>query len=92
MRDMMTLIERLVAGAVVAIRLAAGAHRTCGRSRHHRAELRPDRRTRLHRQPDGASVYSWGYGCNTAPAPTRFVPATIAGATCPGRCSFPDPR
>nr|WP_098497328.1 multicopper oxidase family protein [Collimonas sp. PA-H2] len=32
-------------------------------------------------QPDGASVYSWGYGCRTAPA--GFAPAAIAGATCP---------
>jgi FtsP/CotA-like multicopper oxidase with cupredoxin domain len=34
-------------------------------------------------QPDGSSVYSWGYGCNTAPAASRFVPATIAGGNCP---------
>jgi FtsP/CotA-like multicopper oxidase with cupredoxin domain len=34
-------------------------------------------------QPDGAQVYSWGYGCNGAPA-NGFVPAALAGkATCP---------
>jgi FtsP/CotA-like multicopper oxidase with cupredoxin domain len=32
-------------------------------------------------QPDGNAVYSWGYGCNGAPA--GFQPAAIAGATCP---------
>ncbi|WP_409364220.1 multicopper oxidase domain-containing protein [Burkholderia sp. Bp9143] len=32
-------------------------------------------------QPDGASVYSWGYGCRTAPA--GFSPSNIAGAKCP---------
>ncbi len=32
-------------------------------------------------QPDGASVYTWGYGCNTAPS--GFSPATISGANCP---------
>jgi FtsP/CotA-like multicopper oxidase with cupredoxin domain len=32
-------------------------------------------------QPDGASIYSWGYGCNSAPA--GFAPATISGASCP---------
>ena len=32
-------------------------------------------------QPDGNSVYSWGYGCNTAPA--GFSPPNIAGANCP---------
>jgi FtsP/CotA-like multicopper oxidase with cupredoxin domain len=32
-------------------------------------------------QPDGAQVYSWGYGCNGAP--TGFAPAAVGGATCP---------
>jgi FtsP/CotA-like multicopper oxidase with cupredoxin domain len=32
-------------------------------------------------QPDGSSVYSWGYGCNTAP--TAFLPAAVQGANCP---------
>ncbi len=31
-------------------------------------------------QPDGAAVYSWGYGCNGAP--TGFRPKAIAGAFC----------
>jgi FtsP/CotA-like multicopper oxidase with cupredoxin domain len=31
-------------------------------------------------QPDGEAVYSWGYGCNGAPA--GFAPAAISGATC----------
>ena len=29
-------------------------------------------------QPDGASVYSWGYGCRTTPGTTQFVPALTA--------------
>src|ERR1700740_3450449 len=29
-------------------------------------------------QPDGAQIYSWGYGCNGALAPTNFVPAPLA--------------
>jgi FtsP/CotA-like multicopper oxidase with cupredoxin domain len=33
-------------------------------------------------QPDGAAVYSWGYGCATGSAPT-FLPAAITTATCP---------
>ena len=32
-------------------------------------------------QPDGAAVYSWGYGCNGAPK--GFAPAAITNATCP---------
>jgi FtsP/CotA-like multicopper oxidase with cupredoxin domain len=31
-------------------------------------------------QPDGASVYSWGYGCNGAPA--GFAPAAITATFC----------
>ncbi len=31
-------------------------------------------------QPDGASVYSWGYGCNGAPS--GFAPAAISNAAC----------
>jgi len=31
-------------------------------------------------QPDGAAVYSWGYGCRVAPA--GFAPAAIGGAFC----------
>jgi FtsP/CotA-like multicopper oxidase with cupredoxin domain len=33
-------------------------------------------------QPDGQAVYSWGYGCTTAPASTRFVPATTTAPFC----------
>jgi FtsP/CotA-like multicopper oxidase with cupredoxin domain len=32
-------------------------------------------------QPDGSSVYSWGYGCVSGSTPT-FVPAAITGAAC----------
>jgi hypothetical protein len=31
-------------------------------------------------QPDGEAVYSWGYGCNGAPA--GFLPSAIGGAFC----------
>ena len=31
-------------------------------------------------QPDGQMMYSWGYGCNTAPA--GYAPATITGTFC----------
>jgi FtsP/CotA-like multicopper oxidase with cupredoxin domain len=38
-------------------------------------------------QPDGQSIYTWGYGCKTAPATTAFVP--FAG-TC-GTMQIPGP-
>ena len=31
-------------------------------------------------QPDGAMIYSWGYGCSSVPS--GFAPAAISGATC----------
>ena len=38
-------------------------------------------------QPDGSSVYSWGYGCATAPPAASFLPQpggnNLAGANCP---------
>jgi FtsP/CotA-like multicopper oxidase with cupredoxin domain len=33
-------------------------------------------------QPDGQAVYSWGYGCTTAPAGGLFQPAAIATGFC----------
>jgi hypothetical protein len=33
-------------------------------------------------QPDGASIYSWGYGCSTGYTP-NFVPAGMVNANCP---------
>ena len=33
-------------------------------------------------QPDGTSVYTWGYGC-TSGTPPCSAPSTIAGAGCP---------
>ena len=32
-------------------------------------------------QPNGKSLYSWGYGCSAAPS--GFAPATVRGANCP---------
>jgi len=32
-------------------------------------------------QPDGSMIYSWGYGCLSAPS--GFLPTAIAGASCP---------
>ncbi len=33
-------------------------------------------------QPDGASIYSWGYGCANAPSASNFVPAAITTGFC----------
>ena len=33
-------------------------------------------------QPDGQAVYSWGYGCASAPSADTFAPAAISGGFC----------
>src|SRR5437764_2156734 len=33
-------------------------------------------------QPDGQAVYSWGYGCSSASAPTGYAPSGISGGFC----------
>ncbi len=40
-------------------------------------------------QPDGASIYSWGYGCTTG-STASFKPAAIGGAGC-GTMQIPGP-
>jgi FtsP/CotA-like multicopper oxidase with cupredoxin domain len=39
-------------------------------------------------QPDGQSVYSWGYGCNGTPS--GFAPTTMSGGAC-GSMQIPGP-
>src|SRR5215469_15355639 len=34
-------------------------------------------------QPDGEAVYSWGYGCASAPPTSAFVPKAITTGFCP---------
>ncbi len=42
-------------------------------------------------QPDGTSIYSWGYGCNST-AGNTFLPANVPNAKCPsGQMQLPGP-
>jgi FtsP/CotA-like multicopper oxidase with cupredoxin domain len=41
-------------------------------------------------QPDGASIYSWGYGCNVGSTPT-FAPTKISGTCTGGQMQLPGP-
>ena len=41
-------------------------------------------------QPDGQSVYSWGYGCSTQPAAYNYAPAAITTGFC-GTMQVPGP-
>ena len=71
-----------IASGAAAWRCFAGIDDACGDSRHHRYRtFNLTAQTAFLNQPDGAAVYSWGYGCNGAP--TGFAPAAITNATCP---------
>jgi FtsP/CotA-like multicopper oxidase with cupredoxin domain len=41
-------------------------------------------------QPDGQSIYSWGYGCSDQSAAVTFAPAAITSGTC-GSMQVPGP-
>ena len=89
MRNMKTLTGRLLSGAAIACAslLALTAHAAApgitgvgtGTTKAFDLTAAPG----FISQPDGASIYSWGYGCNTAPG--GFAPAsigTVQGAKC----------
>ncbi len=81
------LIARLLLAPAMALFLAAAAHAavpgitggslTTGTGATFNLTAQPA----FLNQPDGSSVYSWGYGCNGSPS--GFAPAAISGATCP---------
>jgi Multicopper oxidase len=72
-------IARLLAAPMLALFLAAAAQAAVPGITGPTFNLTAQ--TAFLNQPDGSSVYAWGYGCNGAPA--GFAPAAIAGATCP---------
>jgi len=98
MRDTKTLTRRLLEGAVLApaALLALAAHAAAPGIKGNPDAMEPDfdlvATDGYITQPDGTSIYSWGYGCYAAPDPSRFVPATITGASCPpGEMQLPAP-
>lgn len=96
MRDLDRLLRRLTRGAVVATTaFAAGlAHAAAPGISGPAFELVA--KDGYISQPDGASIYSWGYGCSaptSSSSPTVvFVPANVGGAKCPaGQMQLPGP-
>lgn len=92
MRDMKILTQQLLRSATVALAtlIAVAAHAAAPGITGPNFDLTAA--SGYISQPDGATVYSWGYGCNTAPDASRFAPATIVGATCPaGVMQLPGP-
>ena len=79
MNDIKTLIDRLLKGATIAsasllvMAANAAAPGITGPSFDLTAAAG------YISQPDGASIYSWGYGCNSAPG--GYAPAALAGAS-----------
>ena len=83
MRDTKTLIRWLLRGATVslaALLAVSSAHAAAPGITGPAFDLTasPGYIT----QPDGATVYSWGYGCTANTSPS-FAPAGIPGANCP---------
>jgi len=71
-------IARLLLAPVVALFLAVAAHAAAPGITGPTFNLVAS--TAFLNQPDGQTVYSWGYGCNGAP--TGFAPAAITTAQC----------
>src|SRR6266404_3819449 len=75
-----TSMKRLLPLAAAALVLAAAAHAAApgitGPAFALIAQAAPIS------QPDGQALYSWGYGCTTPPASSRFVPATSVAPFC----------
>jgi FtsP/CotA-like multicopper oxidase with cupredoxin domain len=74
-------IARLLLAPMVALLLAATARGATPGIKGPTFNLTAQ--TAFLNQPDGAAVYSWGYGCTTPGAGHTFAPAAIANATCP---------
>ncbi len=75
---------RLLLASTAALLLAAAAHAAVPGITGPTFNLTAQ--TAFLNQPDGNSVYAWGYGCGTAAgavAPSGFAPAAITNATCP---------
>ncbi|MEI6212312.1 MAG: multicopper oxidase family protein [bacterium] len=90
MNDIKTLIERLLKGATIAsasllvMAANAAAPGITGPSFDLTAAAG------YISQPDGASIYSWGYGCNSAPG--GYAPTALSGASCAtGAMQLPGP-
>jgi FtsP/CotA-like multicopper oxidase with cupredoxin domain len=74
-----TLFHALLCAAVLALLYSINAHAAAPGITGTNFDLSAEA-NRIS-QPDGASIYAWGYGCRTAPS--GFSPATVAGANCP---------
>ncbi len=72
-------ITRLLLASTVALLLAAAAHAAVPGITGPTFNLTAQ--TAFLNQPDGNSVYAWGYGCNGTPG--GFAPTAISNATCP---------
>ncbi len=80
-------IARLLVASILALFLTAAVHAsapgitgTGGATATYDIEAS----TAFLNQPDGSSVYSWGYGCSVAPTSTQFQPAAMQSvAFCP---------
>ncbi len=82
---------QLLLAPMAAVALLLAADGFCCGSRHHRVPtFNLTAQPAYLNQPDGEAVYSWGYGCNGAPA--GFAPCGHYRRRLATRCRFPGPR
>jgi FtsP/CotA-like multicopper oxidase with cupredoxin domain len=92
MRDLktQTLIERISRVAPVALASLAAAAAQAAAPGITGPNFDLNARSAYISQPDGQSVYSWGYGCTDGHTPAGYAPAAIGGAVC-GTMQIPGP-
>jgi FtsP/CotA-like multicopper oxidase with cupredoxin domain len=94
MRDMNNIIGRLLGGTALALAAFLGSTAQAAvpgitSSGGSTGIFNLDAAAGQTSQPDGASIYTWGYGCSSAA--TTFAPASLAsGASC-GAMQLPGP-
>ena len=86
-------IARLLLTTTLALFLAAAAHAAVpgiSAGTGATATFNLTAQTAFLNQPDGNSVYSWGYGCDPTKAAPTMLPPTISNASC-GPMQIPGP-
>jgi hypothetical protein len=86
--NMKPLIARAVGGTALALALLLGVAARAAAPGITGTAFSLNAKAAYISQPDGASVYSWGYGCTAAPS--GFAPSAIGGARC-GDMQIPGP-
>jgi FtsP/CotA-like multicopper oxidase with cupredoxin domain len=89
-KNMKPLIARVVRGTALALASLLGVAAHAAVPGITGPSFTLDAKAAYISQPDGASVYSWGYGCTAGGNTPSFAPSAIGGAAC-GDMQIPGP-